>query len=154
MNEIEKKLGQQESEHSIDVHKQKEQKEKKIIDESRHSTFALAEKVLLNPLKKGLDALKSLILPEKIKKEVFEKIDHLEKDKQNDEKEAVLWSKRDLRQLQNHVQIPSYYVEYAKKWVVAEAQSKAAQSLILDISQKDPNPVADLLRKVAERGLS
>ncbi len=151
MNEIEKNLGQQESQRSIDIDKQKE---KKIIDESRNSVFALAQKVLLNPVKKGLESLKSLLLPEKIKKEVREKIDHLEKDKQNDKRETVLWSRHDLYELQRHVKIPSYYVEHAQKWVVAAAQSKAAQSLILDVSKKDPNPVVDLFRKVAERGLS
>lgn len=153
MNKIDKDIVHQELENSLNTQNEKEKKEKKIIDESRNSVFTLAEKVLLQPVKKWLESLKNLIIPEKLKQEVRENIDHLEKDKQNDKKNTVLWSKSDLYDLKKRI-IPLYYWEYAEKWPVEAAKSKAAQSLILDISKKDPNPVLDVVRKVAEWWLS
>ena len=62
-----------------DLEHKKKLEQEKILKEDRSTISSLAEKILLQPVKKWLDTLKNLITPEKIKKENREKIHNLEK---------------------------------------------------------------------------
>lgn len=153
MNKIEKHSDEQEQQNIVDGEKKKKIEQKTVIDQGRNSTFALAEKIILQPIQKWLESLKRLIQPEKKQYEVKEKISILNESKHQEKKNILLSSKKNLEDFQNSINY-SDYTNYAKRWIVELAKSESAISLLTNITQKDPNPIADSFRKIAEWWLS
>lgn len=151
MNSIEKK-----DHNSIDKNKDikisKWIEEKKIINDEHNKISDLAEKIILQPIKKWLESLKQLILPEKTKKEVKEKLSVLNKEKQQENEKIIIWSKKTLTELKQIV-TPAYYIDHAKKWSVEMAQTEAVSTLIQKVSdwKNDSNIIARWVSKILDQ---
>lgn len=134
----------------------KEIAQEKIKKEWRNKMSNLAEKVILTPIKKWLEALKLLVSPEKSKKETKEVLLNIDSKKNREKSDSLDWFKKILTQLKGDIKIPYYYADYAKKWTVEAAQVKSVESLYDKVShaKEDPNIIARWTGSFANKLLS
>lgn len=144
MNNIDKEKNNSIDNNKLDVKISKKIEEKKVINDEYNKISELAEKIVLNPIKKWLEWLKSLILPEKTKKEINEKLSTLDINKNQESIDVLGSSNKLLKQFKQEIKTPAYYIDYAKKWTIETAQIKSVESLIQKVSdwKNDPNLIA------------